>query len=176
MAMQHGRHDCQFDAAPQHDDVVTMGREAGGLQKGDWVVVKGAACKIIEVEHVKTGKHGPAKAVYVARDAFTGKKCEDSHPADAVVQVPCPRTTKMLVVDVDAREGMLSLLDDETNEMCGDVALPAAAAHHQGALAEQQSELRKKLLEAFAAGKSLRVNVLRVMGRSQVTSAHIDAH
>ena len=45
---------------------------AGSLKKGDFIMIKGHPCKILEVTTSKTGKHGHAKANITATDIITG--------------------------------------------------------------------------------------------------------
>ena len=50
--------------------------QAGSIRKGGYIMIKGRPCKVVDVSTSKTGKHGHAKAHFVAIDIFTDKKCE----------------------------------------------------------------------------------------------------
>ena len=50
--------------------------EAGGLHKGQLVMIKGHPCKVASFSTAKTGKHGSAKAMITGIDIFTAQKYE----------------------------------------------------------------------------------------------------
>ncbi|MGC9210355.1 MAG: translation initiation factor IF-5A [Acidilobus sp.] len=60
----------------------------GDLKKGNYIVIDGEPCRIVEITKAKTGKHGSAKAHVVAIGLFTGQKRTLVAPTDAQVQVP----------------------------------------------------------------------------------------
>ncbi|MCG2881780.1 MAG: translation initiation factor IF-5A [Acidilobus sp.] len=60
----------------------------GDLKKGNYIVIDGEPCRIVEITKAKTGKHGSAKAHVVAIGLFTGQKKTLVAPVDAQVQVP----------------------------------------------------------------------------------------
>jgi len=60
----------------------------GELKKGNYIVIDGEPCRIVEMSRAKTGKHGSAKAHIVAIGIFTGQKKTLVAPVDARVQVP----------------------------------------------------------------------------------------
>lgn len=55
-------------------------------------MIKGRPCKVVDVSTSKTGKHGHAKANFVAVDIFNGKKVEDVIPTTHTTQVPIVST------------------------------------------------------------------------------------
>jgi translation initiation factor 5A len=62
--------------------------EAGSLKVGHLVIMDGEACKVIEVERSKPGKHGSAKVRIVAVGIFDGVKRSYVGPVDSRVEVP----------------------------------------------------------------------------------------
>ncbi|MET1101678.1 MAG: translation initiation factor IF-5A [Pyrodictiaceae archaeon] len=60
----------------------------GELKPGNYIVIDGEPCRIIEITKAKTGKHGSAKAHVVAIGLFTGNKKTLTAPVDARVEVP----------------------------------------------------------------------------------------
>ena len=62
--------------------------EVGSLKIGQYVIIDGEPCRIVEYEKSKPGKHGAAKARIVGISAFTGQKKNLISPVDARVEVP----------------------------------------------------------------------------------------
>ncbi|MEM3606666.1 MAG: translation initiation factor IF-5A, partial [Candidatus Bathyarchaeia archaeon] len=57
--------------------------EVGSLKVGQYVIIDGEPCKIVEFEKSKPGKHGSAKARIVGISLFTGQKKSMVNPVDA---------------------------------------------------------------------------------------------
>lgn len=62
--------------------------DVGSVKVGQFIVIDGEACKVVECEHSKPGKHGSAKARIVAISVFTGNKKNVMAPVDAKIEVP----------------------------------------------------------------------------------------
>src|SRR5438445_7766219 len=60
----------------------------GELKIGQYVIIDGEPCRIVEFEKSKPGKHGSAKARIVAISAFTGQKKTLLSPVDGRTEVP----------------------------------------------------------------------------------------
>src|SRR5881396_757691 len=60
----------------------------GELKIGQYVIIDGEPCRIVEFEKSKPGKHGAAKARVVAMSVFTGQKKSLISPVDSRVEVP----------------------------------------------------------------------------------------
>merc|ERR1712227_800732 len=59
---------------------LTYPKQCSALRKNEFVMIKGHACKIVDMSTSKTRKHGHAKVHLVALDIFDGKKYEDICP------------------------------------------------------------------------------------------------
>jgi translation initiation factor 5A len=129
---------------------------AGALKKGDYVVIKGHPCKIIDVSVSKTGKHGHAKASITALDIFTKQKLEEQSPTTHNLPAPFVKTANYTLLDI-GKDGRLSLMDEESNTR-EDLNLP------------DDEELATQLKDLFAEGKELVLIVVSAMGKEQVLS------
>merc|ERR1712227_1082924 len=85
------------------------------MGKGSFLMIKGSACKCVEVSTSKTGKHGHAKAHIVAIDIFTGKKMEDLCSTSHNLEVPFVKKTEYQVLSADKDSGEVSLLQEDGN-------------------------------------------------------------
>jgi len=62
--------------------------EAGSLKANRYVIINDEPCKIISVEHSKSGKHGHAKMRILCVGLFDGSKRSAVFPANTKVEVP----------------------------------------------------------------------------------------
>ena len=62
--------------------------DVGSLKVGQYLIIDGEPCRIVEYEKSKPGKHGAAKARIVGISAFTGQKKNLISPVDAKTEVP----------------------------------------------------------------------------------------
>jgi len=62
--------------------------DVGSVKIGQYIIVEGEPCRIVEYEKSKPGKHGAAKARIVAISVTTGSKKSLISPVDARVDVP----------------------------------------------------------------------------------------
>ena len=92
----------------------TMYAELGSLKTGNFIVIDGEPCRIVEITKAKTGKHGSAKAHVVAIGIFTGNKRTLVAPVSQRVEVPVidKRTAQVIAVTRDT----VQLMDLETFE------------------------------------------------------------
>lgn len=87
---------------------------AGGIKEGSYIVIDGVACKAVNVETSKSGKHGHAKARITAIGLIDEKKREIVLPAHDNVDVPIidKKTAQVLSVNGD----MANIMDADTYE------------------------------------------------------------
>jgi translation initiation factor 5A len=55
---------------------MTIPKKASSIKKGDYIVIRGRPCKVIEVRVSKTGKHGHAKYCISFVDSVTEMRSE----------------------------------------------------------------------------------------------------
>jgi len=92
----------------------TMYAELGSLKVGNFIVINGEPCRIVEMSKAKTGKHGSAKAHVVAIGIFTGNKRTLVAPVSQRVEVPIidKRSAQVIAITGDT----IQLMDLETYE------------------------------------------------------------
>jgi len=129
--------------------------QCSSLRKNGYVVIKGRACKIVEMSTSKTGKHGHAKVHLVGIDLFSGKKYEDICPSTHNMDVPVVKRNDFQLVDVSA-DNFLSLMM-ESGDIREDIKMP------EGDLGE---DIRAK----FDNGDDLLLTVLKAMGEEMVVA------
>ncbi len=84
----------------------------GELKPGNFIVINGEPCRIVEMSKAKTGKHGSAKAHVVAIGLFTGNKRTLVAPVDQRVEVPIiEKRVGQVIADMG---DMVQIMDMET--------------------------------------------------------------
>lgn len=93
----------------------------GSLQPGRYVVMEGAACKIMDMQVSRPGKHGHAKVRMTAVGLIDGKKREVVMPGHDNIEVPIidKRNAQILSLKGD----VANVMDTETYETF-DLAVP----------------------------------------------------
>ena len=88
--------------------------ELGSLKKGQYIVIDGEPCRIVEITKAKTGKHGSAKAHVVAIGVFSGSKKTMVAPVSQRVEVPIiEKRTGQVLADLG---DVYQIMDLETYE------------------------------------------------------------
>ena len=87
---------------------------ANNVQKGSFIILEGAACKVVDVEISKPGKHGHSKVRVSAVGLVDDKKRIVVMPGHDNVEVPIieKRTAQVLSVHDD----VANVMDSETYE------------------------------------------------------------
>ena len=87
---------------------------ANNVQKGSFIILEGAACKVVDVEISKPGKHGHSKVRVSAVGLVDDKKRIVVMPGHDNVEVPIieKRTAQVLSV----KENAANVMDSETYE------------------------------------------------------------
>merc|ERR1719313_1660213 len=151
--------DYSVDAAADAGASDTFPMEAGQIRKGGHIVIKNRPCKVVDVSTSKTGKHGHAKAHFVALDIFTGKKMEELCPTSHNATVPNVTRADYQVVDCESADpgDPVSLMDEQGN-MKDDLNMPP------------NQDLCASIKENFDSGKDTWVTVVSAMKEDQIMS------
>ncbi len=93
-----------------HTKVVSV----GSLQKGSYVLLEDAACKVVDTSTSRPGKHGHAKVRISAVGIIDGKRRETVMPGHDNIEVPIieKKTAQILSVSGDTA----NVMDAETYE------------------------------------------------------------
>jgi len=87
-------------------------QQCSALRKNGHVVLKGRACKIVNMSTSKTGKHGHTKVHVVDLDIFTSKKYKDICPSTDNVQVSNVNQKEFEVMGL-MEDGFFSLMNED---------------------------------------------------------------
>lgn len=153
--------DDEFHAS--HQGSLTYPAQAGSLKKGDYIVIDGHPCKIMELTTAKTGKHGHAKASITAIDIFTGKKLEESAPTSHNVDCPNVVKTEYELVSIDNND-FVTFIDTEGNYR-EDLKLPPHSS---------DNDFVKPLKEVFEKGGNILLTVVAALGQEHITGYRED--
>jgi translation initiation factor 5A len=94
--------------------MVTKIQSVGSLQKGSYVVLEGAACKVADIQISRPGKHGHAKVRLTAVGLVDEKKRIVVMPGHDNVDVPIIEKKSAQVLSV--QEDTANVMDSETYE------------------------------------------------------------
>jgi translation initiation factor 5A len=94
--------------------MTTKMTHATSLQKGNYVVMDGAACRVVDVEVSRPGKHGHAKVRLSAVGLVDEKKRVQVMPGHDNVEVPVIEKRTAQVLSVQGNTA--NVMDSETYE------------------------------------------------------------
>jgi translation initiation factor 5A len=154
-----GDHDHDFEGSASGASE-SFPQQCSALRKNGFVVIKGKACKIVEMTTSKTGKHGHAKVHLVGIDLFTGKKCEDICPSTHNMQVPNVLRKEYEVIDI-TDDGFFSLMSED-GEMRHDLKLGENCSHSTPAA------VRELIAQAEGTGERVVATVWKAMGEEVI--------
>lgn len=92
----------------------TKKESIGALQKGSYIVVDGAACKVVSTATSRPGKHGHAKVNLMAVGLLDGKKRNLVAPGHDMVDVPIVGKKSAQVLSIEGNKA--NVMDMETYE------------------------------------------------------------
>jgi translation initiation factor 5A len=86
----------------------------GSLQKGNYIIIDDVACRVVDTQTSRPGKHGHAKVRMQAVGLIDGRKREIVKPGHDNVEVPIvdKRTAQVLSINGDTA----NVMDSETYE------------------------------------------------------------
>ena len=85
------------------------------LKEGKYVIIEDIACRIVNIDSSKPGKHGAAKMRVTGIGIFDGQKKQLLVPSDADVEVPIIERQTAQVVSVNGNTAQL--MDTTTYEV-----------------------------------------------------------
>jgi translation initiation factor 5A len=86
----------------------------GHLQKGSYIVMEGVACKVVDTQTSRPGKHGHAKVRLAAVGLLDDKKRVMVSPGHDAVDVPIIEKKNAQVLSV--HDDMANVMESETYE------------------------------------------------------------
>lgn len=86
----------------------------GSLKKGSYIVLEGAACRVVDTQTSRPGKHGHAKVRLMAVGLIDGKKREAVMPGHDNIDVPIIEKRTAQVLSITGKSA--NVMDAETYE------------------------------------------------------------
>jgi len=157
--------DHDFEAAGGSGASDTFPQQCSALRKNGFVVLKGKACKIVEMTTSKTGKHGHAKVHMVGIDIFSGKKYEDICPSTHNMYVPNVLRKEYEVVDV-TDDGYFSLMSEDC-DMRDDLKLGENCSH------STVESIKELIAQATTTNERVIATVWKALGEEVVKELKI---
>ena len=94
---------------------------AKDLREGNYLLIDGTACRVVEIEKSKSGKHGAAKMRITGIGIFNGEKKLMLAPGDSDVEVPIIDRKNVLIMAINGKTAQV--MDSNSHEMY-DMDLP----------------------------------------------------
>jgi len=94
--------------------MATKNQSVGSLQKGSYVLLEGAACKVFDMQVSRPGKHGHAKVRLTAVGIVDDKKRIVVMPGHDNVEVPIVEKKSAQILSVQG--DVANVMDSETYE------------------------------------------------------------
>lgn len=94
--------------------MATKVESVGDLQKGSYVLLEGAACKVVDIQVSRPGKHGHSKVRLTAMGIVDNKKRIVVMPGHDNVDVPIIEKKSAQVLSV--QDDTANVMDSETYE------------------------------------------------------------
>ena len=94
--------------------MVTKIQSVGSLQKGSYIVLEGAGCKVVDMQVSRPGKHGHAKVRLTAVGLVDEKKRIVVMPGHDSVEVPIVEKKSAQVLSI--QDDTANVMDSETYE------------------------------------------------------------
>jgi len=86
----------------------------GSIQKGNYVIIDGVACKVVDTQTSKPGKHGHAKVRVLGTGLLDGRKREVVMPGHDNIDVPIIEKKNAQVLSIKGNKA--NVMDSETYE------------------------------------------------------------
>lgn len=131
------------------------------IKKGSYVVMENRPCRVTDIDIVKVGKHGHAKASITGEDIFNEKKYCQVCPASNTKYAPEIKRTEHTIMTVDD-EQFISLVDSK-GIMKQDLKLPNFTEHDE--------VVSNRIKKGIETGKVMIATVLTAMGLEKIEDA-----
>jgi len=118
--------------------------EVRNLKKGNYVVIDGEPCKIVDYSSSKPGKHGAAKVRIIAVSIFDGKKQQLLTSGDNKVEVPMITRQAHQVLSISG--GVAQLMNTETYDTI-EVPVPEGMKLEEGGEVMLMEAMGRKALQ-----------------------------
>ncbi len=90
----------------------------GDVKVGNYIMIDGEPCRVVEISKAKTGKHGSAKAHVVAIGLFSGNKKTMTAPVGQRVEMPIiQKRVAQVIADLGTSFQLMDLETFETFEV-----------------------------------------------------------
>jgi len=119
--------------------------EVRNLKKGNYVVIEGEPCKIIDYSSSKPGKHGAAKVRIIATSIFDGKKMQLLTSGDNKADVPMITRQAHQVLSVAG--GVAQLMNVENYETL-ELPVPSGVTLQEGSEVQVMEAMDRKVIMA----------------------------
>ncbi|CAI5462364.1 unnamed protein product [Closterium sp. Yama58-4] len=137
------------DDGPQSSQ--TYSRDAGSIREGNYIVISGRPCKVVDVS-TKTTSSGHKKLTFVATDLFTNDRRDEMAPYSHSVEMMGFNDYTLLDI---TEEGFVSVMN-EKGDTRDDLPLPPDEA------------LRSQIKAWHGEDKELSLSVISAMGQEQI--------
>ena len=117
--------------------------EARNLKKGNYIVIEGEPCKIVDLTSSKPGKHGAAKIRIIATSIFDGKKTQLLTNGDRKAEVPIITRNNHQILSISG--GNAQLMDTETYETV-ELPIPEGASLNEGEEVQVMEAMGRKVI------------------------------
>ncbi len=94
--------------------MTTKVESVGNLQKGSYIVLEGAACRVVDIQVSRPGKHGHSKVRLTAMGIVDDKKRIVVMPGHDNVEVPIIEKKNAQVLSIQGN--IANVMDSETYE------------------------------------------------------------
>lgn len=130
-------------------------RQASDVKRGDYLMIKGHACKCAEVTLSKTGKHGGCKCHFTGIDIFDDSKHLMIASSTDNIEVPVVAREEFQLCDI-LDDGYLSLANSKM-ELRNDISVT-------------DRELLDDLRNKFDNGDEIYITIVFAVGKNKIAS------
>ena len=162
---------CSLDPEFLEERMAAMGLTKKGAPK--YIVIRDMPCRLLKAELKKKATNkGNDRVELTGAHIETGKKYVDTVRGDVAIPVVKWENSSWQLLDVDASDGMVSLMDDE-GTMKEDANLRRAMEDDEGAAGAPWDAVGMETIERFEAGEELTVVVFSALGKDVIAEVKV---